>query len=436
MESVITILSESEKELTLSYTAEEIKPELEAEIVKQVKKIQIDGFRKGKAPMHVIKRIYGDALEYDAAEKISNKLFWDNVKSQNLNPIGEPALVDMKFKPGEDFSFKVRFEVYPVIEIKDYKDNQIDIPDLVASDVEVNQEIRRIQFSNAINEPADVVENENFVIDVDLQRISKEGTQIEGAVQKGVKIQLFNENVNKEIVENAKDKKVGETFSFSFHDHSDHHHTDNEENHDDHTYIYNATIKSIEKVTLPELNEEFIKRITREKASNESEMRENILKDIQSYYDSSVEEMTDLQLEKKLLENNKFTPPSTFVENYLNELVKQETEKAKQEKKRFPDVQKLRESLKVKAENSVKWILLRDEIMKKENINLTDERIEEIAKENSEKIGVSTEILTNYYKSDEMKSQLLTRELYKFLRENNKITKIHPDEYNKQMKNT
>jgi trigger factor len=436
LESVITILSESEKELTLSYTAEEIKPELEAEIVKQVKKIQIDGFRKGKAPMHVIKRIYGDALEYDAAEKISNKLFWDNVKSQNLNPIGEPALVDMKFKPGEDFSFKVRFEVYPVIEIKDYKDNQIDIPDLVASDVEVNQEIRRIQFSNAINEPADVVENENFVIDVDLQRISKEGTQIEGAVQKGVKIQLFNENVNKEIVENAKDKKVGETFSFSFHDHSDHHHTDNEENHDDHTYIYNATIKSIEKVTLPELNEEFIKRITREKASNESEMRENILKDIQSYYDSSVEEMTDLQLEKKLLENNKFTPPSTFVENYLNELVKQETEKAKQEKKRFPDVQKLRESLKVKAENSVKWILLRDEIMKKENINLTDERIEEIAKENSEKIGVSTEILTNYYKSDEMKSQLLTRELYKFLRENNKITKIHPDEYNKQMKNT
>jgi trigger factor len=435
LESVITILSESEKELTLSFTAEEIKPELDAEIVKQVKKIQIDGFRKGKAPMHVIKRIYGDALEYDAAEKISNKLFWDNVKSQNLSPIGEPALVDMKFKPGEDFSFKVRFEVFPVIEIKDYKDNQIDIPDLVASDIEVNQEIKRIQFSNAVNEPADVVENENFVIDVDLQRISKEGTPIEGAVQNGVKIQLYNENVNKEIIENAKDKKVGDVFFFSFHDHTHHQHSENEENHDDHTYIYSATIKSIEKVTLPELNEEFIKRITREKASNETEMRENILKDIQSYYDSTVEEMTDLQLEKKLLENNQFTPPSTFVENYLNELVKQETEKAKQEKKKFPDVQKLRESLKAKAENSVKWILLRDEITKRENITLTDERIEEIAKENSEKIGVSVEILTNYYKSDEMKSQLLTGELYKFLKENNRINKIHPDEYNKQMKN-
>jgi trigger factor len=435
LETVITILSESEKELYLSYTAEEIKPELEAEIAKQVKKIQIDGFRKGKAPMNVIKRIYGDALEYDAAEKISNKLFWDNVKSQNLNPIGEPALVDMKFKPGEDFSFKVRFEVYPTMEIKDYKDNQINIPDLVASDVEVNQEIKRIQFSNAINEPADVVEDENFVIDVDLQRISKEGTQIEGAVQNGVKIQLFNENVNKEIIDNAKGKKVGEKFSFSFHDHTHHQHSDTEVNHDDHTYIYEATIKSIEKVTLPELNEEFIKRITREKASSESQMKENILNDIQNYYNSTIEEMTDLQLEKKILENNQFTPPSTFVENYLNELVKQETEKAKQEKKRFPDAQKLRDSLKTKAENSVKWILLRDEIMRKENITLTEERIEEIAKENSEKIGVSIDILTNYYKSDEMKSQLLTRELYKFLRENNKITKVHPDEYNKQMKN-
>nr|HRI48514.1 trigger factor family protein [Ignavibacteriaceae bacterium] len=63
MESVITNLSESEKEISFTYTAEEIKPVLDAEISKQIKKIQIDGFRKGKAPMHIIKRVYGDALE-------------------------------------------------------------------------------------------------------------------------------------------------------------------------------------------------------------------------------------------------------------------------------------------------------------------------------------------------------------------------------------
>lgn len=434
MESVITNLSESEKEISFTYTAEEIKPELDAEISKQIKKIQIDGFRKGKAPMHIIKRVYGDALEYDAAEKISNKLFWENVKSQNINLIGEPALVDLNFKPGEDFSFKVRFEVFPLIEVKNYKDNEIEVPDLIATDVEVEQEIRRIRLSNATNETADVVLDDNFIIEVDLQRMSNEGTPIDGAFQKGVKIQLFNEQVNKEIVEQAKDKKVNDTFKFSFHDHTHHNHDEQTENHDDHIYTYEATIKSIEKVNLPELNEEFIKRITREKSTTEEELRSNILKDLQSYYNSTVDEMTDIQLEKKILDSNKFSVPKYFVDNYLQEMFKQETERAKQEKKRLPEQAKFIEANRMKAENSVKWILLRDEITKLENVTLSDERIEEIAKENAEKIGLTADVLLNYYKSDEMKSQLLSKEIYRYLKENNKIVKINPDDYNKKMK--
>lgn len=434
MESNITVISESEKEISFSYSPEEIKPEIETEVAKQAKKIQIDGFRKGKAPKHIVKRMYGDALEYDAAEKVANKLFWDNIKEMEINPIGEPSMVDMQFKPEEGLSFKVRFEVMPEFEVKDYSGFEIEVPALEVADEEIEQEIKRILFSNSTTEQADVVENENYNIVVDLTRISKEGEPVEGVNQQGVKIQLYNDNVNKEIVDNAKGKKVGEIFSFSFHDHTHHSHNDAETNHDDHTFIYEASLIGIEKVILPELDEELIKKASRSNLSTEAELRESIKKDIQSYYDNTIDEITDLQLEKKVIENNFFMPPATYINNYLEHLVKQEIETAKKDKKRVPDANVLREKLKAKAENSVRWLLLRDKIIEKESISLTDDRIKELAEQNAAKLSITIDILMNYYKSEDMRSQLLSREFYDFLRKNNTINRISPEEFNKKHK--
>ena len=87
------------------------------------------GFRKGKVPLNMIKKMYGDALEYEASEKVANSRFWDVAKEKELNPIGQPQMTDIKFNPGEDLSFKVKFEILPELEVKDYKNLEIEIPE-------------------------------------------------------------------------------------------------------------------------------------------------------------------------------------------------------------------------------------------------------------------------------------------------------------------
>ncbi|MGE5846416.1 MAG: trigger factor family protein, partial [Ignavibacteria bacterium] len=72
MEFKIIDINTSEKEVEVTLSYEEIKKDIESEVLKQTKKIQIPGFRKGKVPVTVLKRMYGDALEYEASEKVAN----------------------------------------------------------------------------------------------------------------------------------------------------------------------------------------------------------------------------------------------------------------------------------------------------------------------------------------------------------------------------
>ncbi len=125
MDSKINDISSSEKELEVTLSYDEIKEEIEAEVKKQTKKIQIPGFRKGKVPLPMIKKMYGDALEYEASEKVANARFWKAAEEQNLNPIGRPALKDIKFTPGSDLFFKVQFETIPLLNIENYKNNTL-----------------------------------------------------------------------------------------------------------------------------------------------------------------------------------------------------------------------------------------------------------------------------------------------------------------------
>ena len=72
MEYKLNELNSSEQEVEVSYAYDEIKKEIETEVRKQTKNIQMPGFRKGKVPLGVLKKMYGDALEHEASEKVAN----------------------------------------------------------------------------------------------------------------------------------------------------------------------------------------------------------------------------------------------------------------------------------------------------------------------------------------------------------------------------
>ena len=432
MELNVKELSASENEIEISLKFDDVKTDIEAEVKKQTKNIQVPGFRKGKVPKNILKKRFGDSLEFEASEKIANKHFWEIAKEKDLNPIGQPTMTDFDFKPGEDLHFKVKYEVVPQIELKDYTDQKIEIPNFQVKDSEVKNEIDYIIRSNKSLEDATSVgdNNKNYLLDVQIFRLNDKG---DPEMEKGEKIEidLSSEGVNKELLEKSKGKKVGDTFNFSFDDERTVKNDKGEEEKVKEHYDYKVEINGIKKITLPELNEEFIKKVTKDKVSNEVEFKKQIRDDIEKYYEGKVEEFLRGTLITTIIRNNDFTPPSTLVNNILEELVKNEEEHLKKQGHPNVNISELKERLKKNAENDVKWFLIKSELLKKENISITDDEIKELAEKDAEKTGIPAEKLLNYYKNSGQNDKILDQKLFEFLKRKNNIVKLDPEKFNK-----
>jgi trigger factor len=430
LETKINDLTSSDKELEVKLSYNEIKDEMDSEVKKQTKKIQLPGFRKGKAPLSILKKMYGDALEHEASEKVANSQFWKIAKEKELVPIGQPQLVDIHFHPNEELHFKVKYETYPILEVKDYLNNEIEIPDFVVKDEEIEQEVTYIKQANAVREDAEVVGDENnFEIDIDIQRINEDGTVFENSEKQNIKVDLSNQRVNKEIIENAKGKKIGDSFTFTFKNEAL---PQKDKEKEEETLRYSAQITAIKKTVLPELNEELIKKVTKDKVTNKADLRDGIKKDIQGYYDKQTDNIIRNKLIDLVVQKNDFNPPKTLVQNVLQELLKEEENRAKKEGYKFfnPDESKTR--LLPFAEREVKWFLLKNEIQKNENITIDENQLIELAKKEAVTTGLSEDKLLNYYKSSNYQNSLLDQKLFDFLKEKNTIKKVDPEKYSQK----
>ena len=143
---------------------------------------------------------------------------------------------------------------------------------------------------------------------------------------------IRDRGIAKEIIENSRNKKVGESFNFSFKDEHKHKLEDGTEEDHKEEYTYQVNILGLQKIVLPQLDEELIKKVTKDKVSTESDLKEEIKKDIQNYYDQQAEEMIRVKFVSEILKNNEFEPPKSLENNILNEYVKTKENKAKKNK--------------------------------------------------------------------------------------------------------
>ncbi len=426
METKINVISASEHELEATLTYEEIQPEIEQAYKDEGKKIEMPGFRKGKVPAALLKKTYGEAIEYKASEKIANKKFWEIVEIQNLNPISTPKMVDLGFERGSKITFKIQYEVMPEIELKNYTGNEISKIELKVNDDMVDEEITSLRKRNSKDEDTEVVEDKMNVINVSLQKLDESGNSIDEKGQ-DLNIDLSDSRVNKEIVDNAIGKKKGESFKFSF---KDMHETEENGNKKviEETYNYQATINSVKKIVLPEFDDEFVKKISKDKFSNIADWRDNIQKGIQSYYDLQSEDMYINGLLSTVVKNNDFEPPHGYVHKILDNLIAMEEDKAKREGHKHFDAHQVEKQLHGRAEWNAKWQIIVNSIAKKENIVVSEEELKEAAEKEAAETGISVEKLLKFYKDSGRKDTLLEQKVIDFLKANNSVKVINPNE--------
>ncbi len=422
MEKKVNELSVSEHEIEVTLAYDEILTEIEEAYKKERKKLALPGFRKGKAPIPLLKKMYGDAIEYQAAEEIANKKFWDVVESENLDPISTPALTDLDFVINEKLFFKVKYEVKPALELKDYTGLEIEKPVFKLREEDIEKEIDTMLKSKAIFEEAEKVENNDAKITVDLQKLDDDGNAVEGSKSENMQVDLSDDKVNPEIREKSLNKKVGDSFKFTFTDEHKH----GEEVHKE-TYHYEATIKKIEKMIKPEITEELIEEISNKKSKTLDELKDQLRKNYTDYYEQQSERIFVNGLLNKIVENNDFDPPKGYVEMLRKRLIEMEKENAKRYNMPFNE-QDPQAQFDKRAEWNAKWEIIMGNLAKKENIIVEDSELEKLAEEESKQTGISTEKLVKFYKDSKKQDGMLEEKVLTFLKEKNTAKEFDPEE--------
>jgi trigger factor len=429
LEVKVSRISDSQQEVEISLEYNEILPDIQAAYKEESKLIQIDGFRKGKAPVGMIKKLYGEAIEYKASEKIATKKFWEAVDNENIKVISTPQLTDIDFTPGQKLTFKVLFEIKPKLELKDYKNLEIEKPIFKLKEDDVQRELNYILKPFRKFEDGDSVEDTNCRLTVNLNKMDAAGELIPDSRSENMQIDLSDEKVNPNIFANAKGKKAGESFKFSFVD--EHYH--GEELHRE-EYNYLVEIVKIEKFVTGDMTEEQVKKISGNKAGSIEEFQVQLKQNFEDYYKKQSEEIFVNNLLNEIVKNNDFTPPAGYVETVHKRLIDLEIENAKRYKVKDFDEAAVTEYLKPRAEWNAKWQIILENMAEAEGIVVDESEFEKLAQEESEKTGISVPKLIKFYKDSGRGDVLLEEKIITFLKENNKIKEVDADEKTKEIK--
>jgi len=235
------------------------------------------------------------------------------------------------------------------------------------------------------------------------------------------------ERVAKEIIDNSNGKKIGETFTFTFNEEKTIKNKEGVEEKYTETYEYSAVIKGIKKATKPALDEVLIKKITKDKVSTESELREQIKTDIQKYFEQQTDDIFRSKLITEIIKNNEFAAPHALVSNVLEDYLKREEEQYKKMGYKKYDKAEASKRLAKSAEVEVKWYLIKDSIQKQENISMSEDELTALATKDAEQTGIAVDKLLNYYKSSNYAEKFVENKVFDFLKANTTIKKVTPE---------
>jgi trigger factor len=145
--------SPTKKSLTVEVPAEEVRRVTERIARTLAKNVDIPGFRRGKVPLELIKRRFGDALKGEVVDHLVEESVTGALKERNLVPLGSPKVDDLKFEYDAPLTFRVGIEVRPPVTPKDYRGLKVPSGSTMPSGEEIDAVLERLRERHARFDP-------------------------------------------------------------------------------------------------------------------------------------------------------------------------------------------------------------------------------------------------------------------------------------------
>lgn len=407
-------------ELEVDATAEEFENAVQAAYQKAKNKINVPGFRKGKAPRKMIEKLYGESCFYDdAVNAMVPYIVGAAIEEAGLDIVDRPEIDVTALSKDNGVSFKVKCIAKPEVEISDYKGIEVEKNVKTISDEDVDNQLKSMQERNGrlITVEDKAVENGDTVV-IDFEGFM-DGKAFDGGKEDGFSLKIGSGQFIPGFEEQIVGKTTGEDFTIN---------VTFPENYQMEELAgkpaeFKIKLHEIKTTELPDLDDDFAKdtsefdTLDELKADLKKKLEDNAAKNADAAAENAVYDAVIAKMNADI--------PQVMFEHKIDEMVRDFEMRLSQQGLDLPmylsftgmDEAAFRDTFKDQAEKTVKLRLALEQIAKLEGIEVTDEQVMEELKKMSENYKLPLNQLMSVVSPATLKTDMLVTEASKLVKD-------------------
>lgn len=401
MQVSIETTSGLERRLTVGVPAEQIDSRADERLKEAAKNIRINGFRKGKAPLKVIKKQYGEGVRQEILGDVINTSLQSAFEQEKVQPAGQPKIEITQFESGKDLEYAAVFEVYPEVALASFDNFSVEklAADITEADIDkMVESLREQQASLSVVERA-AADGDSVNIDY---LGTKDGEEFAGGKAEKQDLVLGSNSMIPGFEDGVVGLSAGDkkTLSLSFPE--DYH----AEELKGAAVEFAVTVNSVSEKVLPEVNEELLKKFGADHGDL-VKFREDIKKNMVRELATAVKNKVKTSVMDQLLEANAVELPKALIASETDALRDQmmqqfggmQQNKDLDLKSLLPD-----DMFKEQADRRVGLGLLLSEVVKENKLSVDADKVRVAIEELAASYDDPQEVINYYNQNPQLKS--------------------------------
>ncbi|AGT32990.1 trigger factor [Geobacillus genomosp. 3] len=419
-------LEGNEGVLTVEVDAEQVNKGLDAAFKKVVKNVTLPGFRKGKVPRVLFEKRFGvEALYQDALDILLPEAYAKAVEEAGIEPVSMPEIDIEQMEKGKSLIFKAKVTVKPEVKLGQYKGLEVEKMDATVTDEDVENELKRLQENYAelvVKEDGTVENGDTAVIDFEG---FVDGEPFEGGKAENYSLEIgsgtFIPGFEEQLVgmKAGEEKEIEVTFPEEYH----------AEQLAGKPAMFKVKVHEVKAKQLPALDDEFAKDVD-EEVETLDELKAKIRARLEEAKKNEAEAAVRNAVVEKAAANAEIDIPAVMVQNETDRMLREFDQRLQMQGLNLQlyyqfsgqDEAALREQMKEDAEKRVRAALTLEAIAEAENIDVTDEEVNEELEKMAAAYNLSVDKLKELLGSlDGVKEDVKWRKTVDFLVEHSTV---------------
>ena len=427
-------LEKSMVELQFSIDAETFKAAVNNAFKREGKKYAIPGFRKGKAPRHMIEKMYGsDIFHYDAVNDLFPEAYEAAVKEAKIDVVGRPDPEVVSMSEADGVVLKVKVAVKPEVELGEYAGLTVTKEAKNVNEADVDAEVKRMQDRNGRLLTREGAAENGDTVDIDFEGFvdgkAFEGGKAEhyslvlgsGSFIPGFEDQVVGHSAGEEFDVNVKFPEKYSAAELAGKD-----------------ATFKIKLHEVKYKELPALDDDFAKDVS--EYDTLDELKDSIRNNIKTNLDKQAEQKVENDLMDQVITNMKADIPDAMVDSRIDELVQDFEYRISQQGLKLADylkymgmnIEQFRAQFKEQADKQVKMRLAMEAIVAKEGITASDEEFEEEVKRIADAYKMEADKVKSIVDAAAVKADLAINKAIDFVKEKANVVTAEPKEEEKQ----